>query len=68
MNKHEILISETIQVPTIKAQLFSDYPKSIKSLGAWGGDFIMVTAAPNDLDYFKNMGYTTIVPFTEMIL
>lgn len=68
MNRHEILISETIQVPTIKAQLFSDYPRSIKSLGAWGGDFIMVTAAPNDLDYFKNMGYTTIVPYTEMIL
>ncbi|MFT5436039.1 MAG: mevalonate kinase [Ulvibacter sp.] len=68
IEKHELLISEIIQTPTIKTQLFSDYQRSIKSLGAWGGDFILVTATPKDLDYFKNMGYNTIIPFAEMIL
>lgn len=68
IDKHELLISEIIQTPTIKTQLFSDYQRSIKSLGAWGGDFILVTATPKDLDYFKNMGYNTIIPFAEMIL
>ena len=68
IDKHELLISEIIQTPTIKTQLFSDYSRTIKSLGAWGGDFILVTATPKDLDYFKNMGYNTIISFAEMIL
>jgi hypothetical protein len=37
-------------------------------LGAWGGDFIMVTASQKDLQYFKNKGYQTIIPFAEMTL
>lgn len=68
IDKHELLISEIIQTPTIKTQLFSDYPRSIKSLGAWGGDFILVTSATKDLDYFMKKGYNTIIPFVEMIL
>jgi mevalonate kinase len=68
IDKHELLISEIIQTPTIKTQLFSDYPRSIKSLGAWGGDFILVTATPKDLDYFRNKGYNTVLSFAEMIL
>jgi mevalonate kinase len=68
IDKHELLISEIIQTPTIKTQLFSNYPKSIKSLGAWGGDFILVTATPKDLDYFRNKGYNTILSFSEMML
>jgi len=68
IDKHEILISEIIQTPTIKTQLFSEYQRSIKSLGAWGGDFILVTATSQDLDYFRNNGYNTIIPFAEMIL
>ena len=68
VEKHESLISEIIQTPTIKTQLFTDYPRSIKSLGAWGGDFILVTATQEDLDYFRNKGYNTIISFSEMIL
>ena len=68
IDKHEYLISEIIQTPTIKTQLFSDYPRSIKSLGAWGGDFILVTATQKDLDYFRDKGYNTIISFSEMIL
>ena len=68
IDKHELLISEIIQTPTIKTQLFSDYPRSIKSLGAWGGDFMLVTAAPKDLDYFRSKGYNTIISSAEMVL
>lgn len=68
VEKHEAKISKIIQKPTIKAEFFSDYPKAIKSLGAWGGDFILVTAEEEDLDYFRNKGYQTIIPFAEMML
>lgn len=67
IERHENLISEIIHLPTVKENKFSDYPKAIKSLGAWGGDFILVSAAEEDLDYFRNKGYKTIIPFTDMI-
>jgi hypothetical protein len=47
--------------------LFKDYPNTIKSLGAWGGDFVLATGNNSDMDYFKNKGYNTIIPFQEMI-
>ena len=67
MESHERLISEIIKVPTIKAQLFVDYPNLIKSLGAWGGDFILAVGDETDQEYFRKKGYRTIIPFNEMI-
>ena len=68
LQKHEDLISEIIQHPTVKQRLFSDYSNTIKSLGAWGGDFILATGDEADRDYFRRKGYRTIIPFSEMIL
>ena len=67
MNIHEQIISNIINLPTIKSQLFSDYPNTIKSLGAWGGDFVLATGDEKDMDYFRKKGFETIVPFGEMI-
>ena len=68
LNLHESVISSTIRIPTIKEQLFSDYPRTIKSLGAWGGDFILITGDDASMAYFRQRGYETIIPFPEMIL
>ncbi|TDQ33312.1 GYDIA family GHMP kinase [Zeaxanthinibacter enoshimensis] len=68
MVKHEELISNTIGLPTVKESLFPDYSGSIKSLGAWGGDFVLAAGGPETPAYFSNKGYKTIVPFREMIL
>ena len=66
--KHESLISELIHTPTIKEQFFPDYEGGIKSLGAWGGDFILVTAKNDPIAYFSGKGYKTIIPYNEMLL
>lgn len=68
LNAHEALISELIGLPTVKEALFPDYAGSVKSLGAWGGDFILATGTQNEISYFSNKGYKTIVPFTTMIV
>ncbi len=68
MVAHERIISEIIKLPPIKEQLFSDYPNTIKSLGAWGGDFILATGSENEMDYFRKKGFGTIITFKEMIL
>lgn len=38
---HEQKISHFIEIPTVKEKIFSNCPSFIKSLGAWGGDFVM---------------------------
>lgn len=70
MTAHEEIMSTLLQQKTCKELLFPDYNKGIlKSLGAWGGDFILVTTEhPDDLHYFKQKGYHTIFSYDNMIL
>lgn len=67
---HENIISTLIETEPVSKTLFKDYSNgSIKSLGAWGGDFIMVTVnKEDDLTYFIDKGYTTIISFKNLIL
>ncbi|MDV7138120.1 GYDIA family GHMP kinase [Maribacter sp. TH_r10] len=65
---HESVISQTLGIPTVKSELFPDYPQAIKSLGAWGGDFILAVGNSKSMDYFRKKGYETIIPYSEMIL
>jgi mevalonate kinase len=68
LNLHETIIAKVTKQTPVKALLFSDFKGSIKSLGAWGGDFILVAAEENPTGYFKEKGLETIVPYTEMVL
>ena len=65
---HETMISKVINTPKIKTQLFQDYPRAIKSLGGWGGDFILATGKDKEKEYFRNKGYNTILDYREMVL
>ena len=68
LKEHEQQLSTVLKTPTIKEQLFKGYPKTIKSLGGWGGDFILAIGTSEDMKYFKEKAYHTIIPFSEMIL
>ncbi|MFY7994260.1 MAG: GYDIA family GHMP kinase [Bacteriovoracaceae bacterium] len=68
--EHEKIMSEVLGVPTIKEQRFSDYWGEVKSLGAWGGDFVLVTSErefSETRDYFVSKGLETIIPFEEIV-
>lgn len=65
---HEKLLSAILGRVRIKEELFPDYPGEIKSLGAWGGDFILATGTEDDMNYFLEKGFSTILRFEEMIL
>lgn len=67
INRHEQIISSIIHQVPVKEALFSDFKGSVKSLGAWGGDFVLVTSEENPTAYFRSKGYDTIVPYPEMI-
>tara|TARA_R110002073_G_scaffold145532_5_gene297710 strand:- start:10763 stop:11701 length:939 start_codon:yes stop_codon:yes gene_type:complete len=66
--EHEQLISRIVKLKPIKEELFSDYFGAIKSLGAWGGDFILATGDESTPSYFKEKGYDTILSYSDMVL
>ena len=65
---HELIISKLISKQTIKDLLFKDFDGYIKSLGAWGGDMIMVTSQIDPSQYFIEKGYSTIFKFKELLV
>ena len=67
LNAHEKKIASLLGQATVKELVFPDYPKTIKSLGAWGGDFVLATGSKEDMAYFKAKGYTTIIAFDDMM-
>ena len=68
MEEHEALLSEALDLKPIKQQLFPDYFGIIKSLGAWGGDFVLATGDDKTISYFKSKGYNTVIPYSKMVL
>ena len=68
LQNHEIELSNILELPTVKEALFPDFDGVIKSLGAWGGDFVMCISKENPTDYFKSKGFETVIPYCEMIL
>ena len=71
LGEHEALIAEVLQMQPVKARRFSDYWGQVKSLGAWGGDFALVTSDKNaekTKDYFILRGYDVMFPFDELVL
>lgn len=68
LKNHERILASILNQRTVQDIYFSNFKGAIKSLGAWGGDFILVSGDKESPNYFKNLGFTTIIPFEEMIL
>jgi len=66
--EHEQIISNIIKLKPVKEKLFSDYFGEIKSLGAWGGDFVLATGNENTISYFRNKGFKTVLKYSEIVL
>lgn len=72
MTSHEQIIAKIIKINPVKETLFGDFPGAIKSLGGWGGDFIMAVdleLGPQNIhEYFSKKGFPTVIAFDKMIL
>ena len=68
LEEHEAQMSIVLQMQTVKESLFPDFNGVVKSLGAWGGDFILAISDKNPVDYFTKKGFPTIIPYKDMIL
>ncbi|GGF75743.1 GYDIA family GHMP kinase [Wenyingzhuangia marina] len=69
LTAHETFLGNILRVKPVKEKLFSDFTGAVKSLGAWGGDFVLVTGTEKEVkDYFLNKNYSTIISYNDMIL
>ena len=68
MVQHEELMSSVLGYPTVKQLYFSDYKGAVKSLGAWGGDFVLATGGYEERAYFVSKGYDVIEEYDALIL
>lgn len=68
--EHESIVSEYLDFPRAKSMYFADFWGEIKSLGAWGGDFVVATSdrSPAETEaYFAQKGFQTILPYAHMV-
>lgn len=68
---HEQLIGKILGKTPVKEERFPDFDGQIKSLGAWGGDFVMVTWKENFFSlhsYMRKKNAGPVFPFNELVL
>jgi len=70
IQEHESIISSYTGFKKVKDTHFTDYWGSVKSLGAWGGDFALATSEKNEKEtkaYFNEKGFKTVVNYSDMV-
>jgi mevalonate kinase len=70
INEHEKLISKLVNEKTVQSTFFHDFKGAVKSLGAWGGDLVLVATNENyDFvrDYFKSKGFPIVIPYHDLV-
>lgn len=70
LDQHESLMADFLGFPKVKDQYFSDFQGTVKSLGAWGGDFVLASSSAGVeylKSYFETKGYPIILPYKTII-
>jgi mevalonate kinase len=70
LKRHEELVGKALQTAPVQERLFSDFAGQTKSLGAWGGDFILAASSNEEskvFEYFRSKGFGTILKFNETV-
>lgn len=70
LSEHEHLLSQLLELPRARDLYFPDYWGEIKSLGAWGGDFVLATSARSEAEtraFFNEKGFGVFMRWNEMI-
>ncbi|MDQ3142107.1 MAG: GYDIA family GHMP kinase [Bacteroidota bacterium] len=71
MSDHEKFIAHYVNLKPVQEERFPDYWGKVKSLGAWGGDMVLVSSTKTVSEtaaYFSEKGYGKLIPYKELIL
>lgn len=71
INEHENIVGSQLKMMKVCDTVFSDYWGSVKSLGAWGGDFVLITNSREKEElsaYLHSKQIDTFFSWDEMLL
>lgn len=68
MEVHEEELSGFLGLETVKEKHFADCPVFVKSLGAWGGDFVLSSKFSGFEGYFREKGFSAIFCYEDLII
>ncbi|HPE97982.1 MAG: GHMP kinase [Chitinophagales bacterium] len=71
LDEHEEVMQFVLQEERVQTARFQKFNGVVKSLGAWGGDFVLAGSdmPPAEMhQWFKKQGYETVLPYTDMVL
>lgn len=68
IEQHELLISNHLGLERAIEGPFKGVQGQVKSLGGWGGDFVMLTRFEKNRQWLETNGFNTIIPFETMAL
>ena len=71
LEEHELIISNALGMQRVQQSMFPDYWGKVKSLGAWGGDFVLLTNSRTEKelrDYLQQKNIDVVFSFSELIL
>jgi len=60
-----------LKQPTLNETVFNNFPGVAKSLGAWGGDFALIssdTGRQETIRLLQEKGFHNCFPFNEIVL
>ncbi|UOE41395.1 GYDIA family GHMP kinase [Chryseobacterium suipulveris] len=67
MGIHERKLSAFLGITAVKEKYFENCPVFVKSLGAWGGDFVLSRKFSGFQDYFSGKGFSAIFEWDDLI-
>ena len=70
MKEHEQIMSSILKMPTLKETVFKELQGEAKSLGAWGGDFAMITWTRNKnelKEYLNKIKLNTMFSWKKIV-
>ncbi len=71
MVEHETLVGKALEMTPLQQASFPDFPGTLKSLGAWGGDFALALSAEPEEKlraYFNQQGLGLLISWDDLVL
>ncbi len=71
LKAHEKIVAQNLKIEKVQDLYFSDFWGVVKSLGAWGGDFVLVTSHRSEKEtreYFEQKGFGIFIRYEDMVL
>ena len=71
LQEHEATVAAYLKLPRVQEKYFPDFPGTVKSLGAWGGDFCLAVSEqePDFIEnYFQERGLHPVIKYDDLVL